>query len=596
MKNNTSPAGAAGWLAALALTASVAMAAEIIPNSSCLECHSDKELTKEAAGGEEISVFVDEAILKASVHGTNNCVSCHIDIKSTHPDDEARALPVNCSACHEKQSETHGASVHGLAFLAGRGNSARCVDCHGGHQVLPPHSPASPLHYSQQAVTCGQCHEDAARDVQASVHGKAAAKGRREAPTCTDCHSEHQIEPLKGTSSWRISSQVCSKCHSSERINTKFNMPRDRVKSFFESYHGLAARYGSTLAANCGSCHGFHKILPSSDPESTVHPTQLVNTCGQCHPGATEKFAQGQVHLDLAGRNGDLSAQINWWVRQIYLALIFGVVGAMVLHNLLIFRRKAAALRSTRPRTVMRMNRSQRVQHFILLASFILLAVTGFALRFPESWLAWCLGGSEFIRQWIHRITGVVLLGAGAYHLAYLALTKDGRQLLKDFLPRKKDLSDVIQNAGYLTGLSASKPRFGRFGYAEKIEYWAVVWGTIIMGVTGLMIWLKMDVTQVLPRWTIDVATTIHYYEAILACLAIAVWHFYHVIFDPDVYPINWAWWDGKVTAQWQEEEHPLDQPSLHSSACLGARLPEEKPAFEPAHPAGEPEAGGKPS
>jgi len=98
----------------------------------------------------------------------------------------------------------------------------------------------------------------------------------------------------------------------------------------------------------------------------------------------------------------------------------------------------------------------------------------------------------------------------------------------------------VTDSAKYLTGLSATKAKIGRFGYAEKMEYWAVVWGTIIMGVTGLMIWFKMDVTKFLPRWAVDVATTIHYYEAILACLAIVVWHFYHVIFDPDVYPLNW--------------------------------------------------------
>ena len=91
------------------------------------------------------------------------------------------------------------------------------------------------------------------------------------------------------------------------------------------------------------------------------------------------------------------------------------------------------------------------------------------------------------------------------------------------------------------------------------MEYWAVVWGTIIMGVTGLMIWFKMDVTKFLPRWAVDVALTIHYYEAILACLAIIVWHFYHVIFDPDVYPLNWACWNGKVSKHWQEEEHPLE-------------------------------------
>ena len=89
----------------------------------------------------------------------------------------------------------------------------------------------------------------------------------------------------------------------------------------------------------------------------------------------------------------------------------------------------------------------------------------------------------------------------------------------------------------WLLGLRKAKPQIGRFGYAEKMEYWAVIWGTIIMGVTGLMVWFKMEVTQWLPRWAVDVALTIHYYEAILACLAIIVWHFYHVMFDPDVYP-----------------------------------------------------------
>jgi len=135
----------------------------------------------------------------------------------------------------------------------------------------------------------------------------------------------------------------------------------------------------------------------------------------------------------------------------------------------------------------------------------------------------------------------------------------------------------VAANARYLAGLSSAKPKFARFGYAEKMEYWAVVWGTIIMGATGLMIWFKMDVTQFLPRWAVDVALTIHYYEAILACLAIVVWHFYHVIFDPDVYPLNWACWDGKVSRHWQGEEHPLDLPraeeELHSIP-MAAREP----------------------
>jgi cytochrome b subunit of formate dehydrogenase len=168
------------------------------------------------------------------------------------------------------------------------------------------------------------------------------------------------------------------------------------------------------------------------------------------------------------------------------------------------------------------------------------------------------MGSSEPLRRWTHRIAGVVLLLVGLYHVFYILVGREGRRLVKDLFPVKKDFQDVVAVIRYLTGRSPRKPAIGRFGYAEKMEYWAVVWGTIIMGVTGLMIWFKIDVTHFLPRWVVDVAFTIHYYEAVLACLAIVVWHFYHVVFDPDVYPLNPACWDGKVSQHWQEEEHPL--------------------------------------
>ncbi len=556
------PAAAIGFFSVLLLLSGAASRSEEIKNSACLECHADKTLYKTNAAGKGISMFVDEAKLKSSVHKTNSCASCHSDITSKHPDDNVAAQPPNCARCHEKQSESYGASVHGLALAKGRKDSATCSDCHDGHTIVPPTSPESPLHFSRLAETCGGCHEQAAADVEASVHGKAVTAGHREAPTCTDCHSEHKIVALKGSSPLKVSADVCSNCHASERLNTKYNLPPDRVKTFFESYHGLAAQYGSTLAANCASCHGVHKILPSSDPRSTIYVTNLVVTCGKCHPGATENFAQSKVHVDAAAAKAgtDIGGQINWWVRRIYLVLIVGTIGFMLAHNLLLFGKKIAARYRAADLSIPRMNSSQRVQHLILAASFIILAVTGFALKFPDSWVAKLLGSNEMFRRWSHRIAGVVLLLVGAYHVYYILARKEGRQLVKDLLPVKKDIKDLAHNARYLTGLTEQKAKIGRFGYAEKMEYWAVIWGTIIMGVTGLMIWFKMDVTWLLPRWAVDVALTIHYYEAILACLAIVVWHFYHVIFDPDVYPLNWACWNGKVSKHWQEEEHALEQ------------------------------------
>lgn len=135
-------------------------------------------------------------------------------------------------------------------------------------------------------------------------------------------------------------------------------------------------------------------------------------------------------------------------------------------------------------------------------------------------------------------------------------VTREGRSWTWDMLPRWKDVTDFLQNFKHFVLNKGERPRFARFRYADKAEYWAVVWGTVIMGLTGLMIWFKVGIFGFLPRWAIDIAIAIHFYEAILATLAIVVWHFYHVIFDPDVYPINWAFYDGRISEELFREEH----------------------------------------
>src|SRR6266542_2369015 len=175
------------------------------------------------------------------------------------------------------------------------------------------------------------------------------------------------------------------------------------------------------------------------------------------------------------------------------------------------------------------------------------------------------------------------MLLAGTYHLGYLALATEGRRWTRDMIPKWKDGKDVLQNFAYYLGARPNKPKIARFGYAEKAEYWAVVWGTIVMGLTGLMIWFKLGVFSFLPRWAIDIALAIHFYEAVLATLAIIVWHFYQVIFDPDVYPINWAWYDGKMSLEHYREEHPLDFETLASVVIDEDDKPSEKEKTEEA-------------
>lgn len=568
MKKTCWTRGAALFVLTLLLWCGTKILAAEISNADCLQCHEDKTLTATNKVGEVRSVYCDVSKLTASVHRTNSCVSCHSDLTDKHPDDNVPAKLVDCARCHKQELDAYVTSVHAIAAKKGGTNAPSCVNCHGNHSVLASSSPDSPLNFEHITQTCGQCHKSESADVAISVHGQGSAHGQREAATCTDCHAEHKIEVLKASSPLDISRMVCSKCHASERINTKFRMPTDRVKTFFDSYHGLAATYGSTLAADCSSCHGFHKILPSSDPRSTIHRDHLVQTCGKCHPGANERFALSKVHVDIASSKAGagLGEKVNWWIRKIYLGLIIVVIGAMLAHNGILMGRKVAARRHVNGASVVRMDVSQRIQHAVLAISFVVLAWTGFALKYPDNWWAHALG-SEGVRSWTHRIAGIIMLLGGVYHLGYIIGCREGRRLVKDMLPATKDARDIAEQVQYLVGLSPLKPRFGRFSYIEKMEYWAVVWGTIIMGATGFMIWFKMDVTRFLPRWCVDAATTVHWYEALLACLAILVWHFYSVIFDPDIYPYNRAAVTGKIPAELYEEEHPLDESALPQPA-----------------------------
>ena len=104
--------------------------------------------------------------------------------------------------------------------------------------------------------------------------------------------------------------------------------------------------------------------------------------------------------------------------------------------------------------------------------------------------------------------------------------------------------------------LKDKKPVLPHHSYIEKAEYWAVVWGTIVMVITGVMLWLNNWTLQFLPKWVIDIATSVHWYEAVLASLAIVVWHFYSVMFDPDVYPLDTAWLTGKSPRRRESHEH----------------------------------------
>ena len=547
---------------------------------SCAQCHADQQAAYDRS-------YHAKAIQSGDAQAAS-CVNCHGSPHELLPASDPKSrvnhanIPATCGGCHGQKfvmaASGHSAqvfvsyeeSVHGKAVAAGSEKAAVCTDCHGSHEILAASDPKSSIFKFNVPATCAKCHSNVEQQFTQSIHGQAIAHGNWQAPVCTDCHGIHSIkthiDPNSSVSAANLSQVTCARCHEGVRLSQEFGVEGRRSTTYLASYHGLASKLGSQVVANCASCHGVHNILPSSDPHSTINHANLVATCGQCHPGVTEKFALSKVHVD-APLSADIGSVAVRWIRKLYLGMIFAVIGAMLLHNLVIWRRKALLRRQHEHRMVVRMSLHQRWQHVILFTSFITLVITGFALKFPDSWFATLLGMGEHARGIIHRVAGVVLIAVGLYHILYATITRDGRRLLKDFLPAPKDASDVWGTMLYYLGLKQEKPEFRRFNYAEKAEYWALVWGLIVMASTGLMLWAKISVGRYLARWWLDVATAVHLYEAILATLAIVVWHFYQVFFDPDVYPMNWAWWDGKMPFEHYQEEHGLDTETLLEAA-----------------------------
>jgi cytochrome b subunit of formate dehydrogenase len=522
------------------------MAAE--PPAECTSCHEQG------------------AKLAKSAHAALTCDTCH-EKHEKFPHAAGIEKPA-CVSCHAEQAGDYALSAHGLARKGGNESAPDCSLCHGGaHELLAPKSQAF-----RTAVpdTCGMCHTEVVDQFRASVHGQALARGVSQAPLCTDCHGEHKILKHTNTASPVNKSHIretCASCHDNVRLSRKFGMPSDRLVSFDSSFHGLAAKAGSQSVANCASCHGVHNILQSSDPKSTINAKNLPKTCGQCHPGAGTRFAISQVHVPVDG--GDSEAGPLRWVRQFYLMVIPVTIGLMMLHNggdwlrkMLHLRFGAAAPAGRKPaakahgHSEIRMLPFERVQHAIMALSFITLVWTGFALKYPDQWWArplLLLEGQTSLRSLIHRVAAAIFVAISVTHAVSLIVSRKLREHWKEMLPTMDDPREALSGFAYNLGLGDKQPYRSPHSYIEKAEYWAVVWGAIVMIASGTLLWANNLAMKFLPKLWLDVSTSVHFYEALLATLAIVVWHFYSIMFDPDVYPLNTAFLTGRV----KKEEHP---------------------------------------
>jgi hypothetical protein len=372
-------------------------------NDDCLACHGD-ESAKRANG---TSVAVKPEVFGASIHGAAGiaCVDCHADLAKGFEGAHADALkPAQCAACHDKAVAAYDRGVHAQARRGGGTLAANCADCHGTHDILPSSEPTSRTHHLRLIETCGRCHGneeiikrgkiaignvvDLFKD---SIHGKALIKsGLSVAPTCTDCHSNHDIrrktdpeskvfrktipatcsschegvgrqywESIHGVQVAKGSplAPVCTSCHTAHQIRRsdvegwKLEVIREcgtcheqSLNTYRDTFHGQVTALGYSRVASCADCHGSHNIFPKADPRSQVAPGNVVASCKKCHIGATESFAKYDPHGDPENRERN---PMLFFTSKFMKMLLFGVFTFFGIHTGLWFGRgmqqKAAA-------------------------------------------------------------------------------------------------------------------------------------------------------------------------------------------------------------------------------------------------------------
>jgi len=225
-------------------------------------------------------------------------------------------------------------------------------------------------------------------------------------------------------------------------------------------------------------------------------------------------------------------------------------------------------------RSYRRFQRSDRVQHLVMLVSFVVLALTGLPQKYIYlnnhylDDLIDLMGGLEAVRV-IHRWAATVLMLVTVYHLLAMAHRVLVRRVSLSMLPRFQDLVDAWQALRYNLGRAESRPRMDRFTWEEKLEYWSLVWGTVVMIVTGFMLWNPIATARILPGQWIPAAQVVHGGEAVLAVLAVLVWHFYAV----HVKSFNRSMFTGRMGEHEMEHEHPLELERL--TAATERELPD---------------------
>ncbi len=588
--------------------------------AKCLECHPDavrtlgnpeappdpsrlyheRELAPAVCGG---TCHEDQVLdHELSVHGQKllegdqdvpRCQNCH-GSHDMHKSNDPRSkvypltLPETCGECHsnEKLAAEHSIEVanpyqrylksahgHGLV-KSGLLVSATCNDCHGTHLILQHEHPRSKINVENVAETCGACHAGIKTAFERSIHAKIGEDDDdEERPTCIKCHKSHGVQRVI-EEEWRLHIITeCAGCH------------QDLLDTYRETYHGQVTSLGYSKAARCSDCHGAHAILPREDPDSDISEANIVGTCQKCHPRANASFAQFLAHGDHNDRVRYPILFYSYWAMTLLLVSVFTFFG---IHTLLWFVRSLRELRTRRKhvsvekRTYVRFNPFERFLHLLVIFSFMGLVLTGLPLKFSYApWSHHVMGylGGIPVAGALHRLFAIVTFVYFALHLGALA-----RRVLRrekglfwgpdSLIPQPKDLFEMIGHFKWFLGLG-DRPKFDRWTYWEKFDYFAVFWGVAIIGLSGLVLWFPELFGSVLPGWIFNVALIVHSDEALMAAGFIFTIHFFNSHFRPEKFPLDPVIFVGRISLEELKEERPAEFQRMLESGELEGRLDE---------------------
>ena len=560
---------------------------DVAKRVDCSACHAEVAAEhNESIHGQLFAKKDPDAPYCTDCHGTHNVLPRRDDRSPT----ARRNIPILCAKCHRdgekaavrykgSQSDivaSYMKSTHGKGVMeSGLVSAAVCVDCHTPHRELPSSDERSSVNKANLSLTCAKCHKGIYEAFAKSVHSPFVTKTGAKLPVCADCHSAHKIARVEKNKFRHEVLFQCGSCH------------KEVSETYFLTYHGKAFQLGSQKSAKCSDCHGAHNILKPSDPQSTLSRNNVISTCAKCHPGSNRQFVGYLTHATHHNRFKYPILFFTFWGMTLLLVGTFSFFG---IHTILWLPQSFARLKEKRaegvqdePKQFVRFELRERLLHLAVIVSFFGLAITGMMLKFSNmawaSFLADLVGGVSAAGA-IHRFCAVITFGYFAAHIYFLARYKKEKGLTllglifspTSLVPSLQDFWEFIATMKWFLG-RGPRPRYGRWTYWEKFDYFGVFWGVAIIGSTGLILWFPEAFTLVLPGWIINVATIIHSDEALLAVGFIFTVHFFNTHLRPDAFPMDPVIFTGYTSLSELRHDRPREYEELKAAGELESRM-----------------------